>query len=80
MLTLPDLTLIQYEALLKSDNCSDDTQRRAMMVAKSMYFSARMEAVGSTGSNGSKFIQIFSGVEGGQPNRSRLYVAEDHRY
>jgi len=48
LLTLPDLTLIQYEALLKSDNCSDDTQRRAMMVAKSMYFSARMEAVGST--------------------------------
>jgi hypothetical protein len=31
--------------LLKSEKCPDEAQRRAMMVAKAMYYSARMEAV-----------------------------------
>ena len=35
----------QYEALLKPENCSDEAERRAMMVSRAMYYSARMEAV-----------------------------------
>lgn len=41
-----DLTLKQYEAQLKYEICLDEAERRAMMVAKAMYYSTRMEAVG----------------------------------
>lgn len=51
--------LKQYEALLKAEKCSDDAQRRAMMVAKAMYYLARMEAVSHMDDHTSRIQPFF---------------------